>query len=415
MKKYLRNMNGSLCIRRLSIVILTACLIYLTPSCNTPNKSNEELLAQAQKISENNIILDSHIDWPSRLLENPDDISQEITHGDFDLVRANKGGLNAVLSVIFANPYKGVNENRALVDSQMNMVVSYASRYPNKFALAKSPDDIVKNFNQNLFSIPLCLENGAPIGDDLGYLKYLKDKGFAYITITHSKTNQISDSNFDTDRTWKGLSPFGLEVITEMNRLGIMIDISHSTDSAVFQALRYSKAPIIASHSSCRYFTPSYERNLSDTLIKAIADKNGVVMVTLPSEFLDSICYENWNYVFYWYASNGISYDSKEGTEFALKYGETHQLKSNSKKLADHIDHIVKIAGIDHVGIGSDYDGMGAALQPADMPDVSSYPVIVFELLKRAYTEEEINKIMAGNFLRVWNEVLEIADSLPNS
>jgi len=243
-------------------------------------------------------------------------------------------------------------------------------------------------------------------------LSYLKEKGFAYITITHSKANQISDSNFDTERTWKGLSPFGVEVIQEMNRLGIMIDISHSTDSAVFQTLRHSKAPIIASHSSCRHFVPGYERNLSDTLIKGIAHKNGVVMVSLASAFLDSLCNKNWNYVFDWYDSTGISYHLTEGIDFALKYGETHQLKSDAKKLADHIDHIVQIAGIDHVGIGSDYDGIGALLQPTDMPDVSSYPVLVLELLKRGYTEEEIHKIMSGNFLRVWSEVLEMADSL---
>ncbi|PLX21236.1 MAG: peptidase M19 [Marinilabiliales bacterium] len=415
MKKYLKNIRNTLSIRKLSIIIVTTFLIYLTPSCNTPDKSNEVLLAQAQQISKEILILDSHIDWPSRLLDEPEDISQEITQGDFDMVRVNKGGFDAALSVIYASPDSGVDENRAYVDSQLNMVVGYANRYPDQFALAKNPNDILQNFKQNLFSIPLCLENGAPIGDDLSYLKYLKEKGFAYITITHSKSNQISDSNFDTNRIWQGLSPFGLEVIKEMNRLGIMIDISHSTDSAVFQAVRHSKAPIIASHSSCRYFVQGYERNLSDTLIKAIAHKSGVVMVSLASSFLDSLCHQNWNYIFNWYDSTGISYHSEEGVEFALKYGETHPLKSNAKKLADHIDHIVQIAGIDHVGIGTDYDGIGPLLQPADMPDVSSYPVLVAELLKRGYTKEEIEKIMSGNFLRVWHEVLEISDSMNNS
>ncbi len=255
------------------------------------------------------------------------------------------------------------------------------------------------------------MENGTPIGNDLQYLKHLKKQGIVYITLNHDKTNQISDSNFDENREWNGLSPFGLEVIKEMNNLGIIIDISHSTDSTVIQSLRYSKAPVIASHSSCRYFTPGLERNLSDTLIKAIANKNGVIMVNLCSMFLDSICMKNCSYLLNWYKSNGIYMDSEEGIEFARKYAETHQIKSNSIQVVDHIEHIIKLAGIDYVGIGSDYDGMGPA-QPTDLPDVSSYPIIVVELIKRSYSENDIKKILSGNFLRVWNEVIEIADSL---
>ncbi|MFC2121487.1 dipeptidase [Bacteroidota bacterium] len=412
MNTFNKYIEFSSAIRKISMIVLSVPLIYAISSCDI-SKEDDELSELTQRICKNSIIIDSHIDWPLWILKNPKDISQKIMKRDFDLIRANKGGLNAALSVIFVNPKYGIDEGRALVDSQINLVVNYANLYPDKFALAKSPDDILKNFDQNLFSIPLCLENGAPIGNDIGYLKYLKDNGFVYITLSHSKSNQICDSNLDTNRIWKGLSPFGFEVINEMNRLGIMIDISHSTDSTVFQALRYSKAPIIASHSSCNHFTPDYERNLSDTLIKAIADKNGIVMINFGSQFLDSICLKNWNYLLNWYDSTGIDEFSKEGIDFTLKYGETHNLYSNSKQLVDHIDHIVKIAGVDYVGIGSDYDGIGYS-QPSDLPDVSSYPIIVFELLKRGYTEENINKILSENFFRVWNDVIEIADSLNN-
>jgi membrane dipeptidase len=196
-----------------------------------------------------------------------------------------------------------------------------------------------------------------------------------------------------------------------MNRLGIIIDISHTTDSTVFQALKHSKAPIIASHSSCRHFTPGFERNLPDTLIKAIADKNGVVMINFGSMFLDSICQKNSIYVRNWFDSTGYGLRSKQGMDFMQKYGETHKLKSDSKQVADHIDHIIRIAGIDHVGIGSDYDGIGLS-QPMDMPDVSGYPVLVSELLKRNYTEKEIKMILSENFLRVWGEAFEISESL---
>ena len=237
--------------------------------------------------------------------------------------------------------------------------------------------------------------NGSPIGEDLGYLNYLKDQGIVYITLNHNKSNQIGDSNYDKSRIWNGLSPFGVEVINEMNRLGIMIDISHSSDSTVFQTLLHSKAPIIASHSSCRYFVPDRERNISDTLIKAIAHKGGVVMINFGSLFLDSICFKNWSYLKNWYDSTKIGELSKEGIDFTLVYGKTHKLYSDSKTVADHIDHIVKIAGVDCVGIGSDYDGIGYS-QPSDLKDVSSYPVIVFELLKRGYSEKDIQKILSG-------------------
>lgn len=393
--------------------IISILLIVFLASCkNRPKvKSDEELRQMSLKICENNIILDSHIDWPEQILDNPEDISGRTVKGDFDLVRAKQGGLNAALSVVYINSRYGVDEGRVLADSMLKLIAGYLKSCPGKFAQARNPQDIEKNFKDKLFSLVLCLENGSPTGNDLKYLRYLKEKGIAYITLCHNKANQISDSNFDTNHIWNGLSPFGKDVIREMNRLGIIIDISHSTDSTVFQSLRYSKAPLIASHSSCRYFTPGLERNLSDTLIKAIAQKNGVIMVNLCSAFLDSVCLKNWNRLEKWYDSAGVDMISNEGFDIARKYGETHKLYSDSKQLVDHIDHIVSLAGADHVGIGSDFDGIGK-MQPSDLQDVSSYPVIVSELLKRGYTVEAIKKILSENFLRVWKQVIEIADSL---
>ena len=396
--------------------IIPILLIALLPSCKNKNKerSEEELLKVAQNICESNIIIDSHIDWPEWVLNIPEDISKQTLSGDFDLVRANKGGLNAALSVIYVSSDYNVDEGRKMVDSLLKLITYYPKTYPDKFALARNPDEVRKNFQRKQFSLPLCLENGSPIGKEIEYLKHLKDLGIVYLTLCHNKTNQISDSNFDTIRKWNGLSPFGFEVINELNHMGIMIDISHSTDSTVFQSLRYSKAPIIASHSSCRYFIPGFERNLSDTLIKAIAHKNGVVMVNFGSMFLDSICLKNCNEAINWMSLNRVDIYSKEGTDFLQEFVKTHKVVSNSKELVNHIDHIVKIAGIDYVGIGSDFDGIGPT-QPSDIPDVSGYPVIVFELLKRGYSKEDIKKILSGNFLRVWNDVIEIANALNKS
>jgi membrane dipeptidase len=408
--------------------IILIMFITIHPSCKNMNKepgtvsrvrarqsqkSDEELRQKAVKICENNIILDSHIDWPEFILDNPEDISIQTSKGDFDLVRARKGGLDAVLSVVFINPDFDVEKGRIMVDSMLKLIKYYPDTYPDKFALALTPADVKRNFDTKLFSLIPCLENGSPIGNDPEYLKYLKNQGIVYITLCHSKTNQISDSNFDTDRKWNGLSPSGVELIKEMNRLGIMIDISHSTDSTVSQAVRLSEAPVIASHSSCRYFVPGFERNLPDDLIKAIAKKKGVVMVNFCTQFLDSVCRKNTAEIQDLLNSRKLSNDSKEGSELIAEYGKTHRLICDSKQLVDHIEHIIEVAGTDYVGLGSDFDGVGP-LKPSDVPDVSGYPVIVYELLRRGYSEKDIEKILSGNFLRVWNDVIAIAGSLNN-
>ncbi|MDP4224303.1 MAG: dipeptidase, partial [Bacteroidota bacterium] len=374
-------------------------------------RSDEELMRLAQKICERNIILDSHIDWPDWLLYNHQDISEKTTNGDFDLVRAKEGGLNAVLSVVYIDPKYGVDSGRIMVDSMLNIIHYYPHKYPDKFAMAFTPGDVRKNFDRNLFSLIPCLENGSPAGNDLAYLEYLKKQGIAYVTLCHSKRNQISDSSFDPDRTWKGLSPEGREFIKKMNQLGIMIDVSHTTDSTVAQALRLSDAPIIASHSSCRYFVPGFERNLPDGLIKGIAKKGGVVMVNFAAMFLDSTCMKNTNILRDSLNSLGLSYDSPEGTVFIEKFGRARQLFPDSKRLVDHIEHIIHIAGIDYVGLGSDFDGIGPS-KPSGVTDVSDYPVIVAELLRRGYSEKDIARILSGNFLRVWDEVQKAAGHL---
>lgn len=408
MKPYIFPVQGLSDNRMRLLILIPLLLVALLPSCKNrvKEKSDEELMKMALEISQKNLIIDSHIDWPEWLLNFPEDISKRTQQGDFDLERANDGGLNATMSVIYINSELGVDDGRKLVDSLRRLIAFYTENYPDKFASALSPDEVRSNFSRQLFSLPVSLENGSPIGEEIEYLEYLKEIGVVYVTLCHDETNQISDSNFDEYRRWNGLSPFGLEVIRELNRLGIMIDISHSTDSAVYQALRYSSAPVVATHSSCRHFTPGYERNLSDTLIKLISEKDGVIMVNFGSMFLDSACLKNCNEAIDYMASHGINYYSQEGTDYLSEFVKTHKVITDSKQLVNHIDHIVKIAGIDHVGLGSDFNGVGPT-QPADVRDVSGYPIIVFELLKRGYGEDDIRKILSGNFLRVWDKVIE--------
>ncbi len=387
-------------------------LFVMAFSCkNSPGKDPDiKLRQEAERICRTNLILDSHIDWPDFILGNPGDISMQTSKGDFDLIRARKGGLDAVLSVAYISSDFDIGKGRQMVDTMLKIIRHYPEAYPDKFAVSTTPGEVRSNFGKELFSLIPCLENGSPAGEDLQYLKYLKDQGIAYITLCHNKANLICDSNFDPERKWNGLSPLGSEVIREMNRLGIMVDISHSSDSTVLQALRLSKAPVIASHSSCRHFVPGFERNLPDDLIRAIAEKQGVIMVNFCTQFLDSVCMKNTEEIQQILESKNLKYDTKEGNDLIMEFAKTHRLVCDSRQLVDHIEHVIKVAGIDYVGLGSDFDGVGP-LKPADVPDVSGYPVIVFELLKRGYSEEDIVKILSENFLRVWEEVQKAAGS----
>jgi membrane dipeptidase len=271
---------------------------------------------------------------------------------------------------------------------------------------------VTKNFESELISLPMGMENGAPVESNLDNLKHFFDRGIRYITLTHARDNEICDSSYDSTRTWNGLSPFGRDVVTEMNRLGIMVDISHVSDSAFYQVMQITKAPVIASHSSCRAFTPGFERNMTDDMIKKLGENGGAILINFGSTFLDSVSVrkgrENQLHIEMWLAENGLSETDSLAQMYITDYNASHPAYSDVSVVADHIDHAVKLAGIDHVGLGSDFDGVGDSL-PVGLKDVSMYPNLIFELLKRGYSEEDIEKICSGNFLRVWKEVENVS------
>lgn len=257
------------------------------------------------------------------------------------------------------------------------------------------------------------LENGTPIDENLENIDYLYGQGIRYITLTHGTDNHISDSSYDTTRTWNGLSPFGREVVKKMNETGIMVDVSHISDSAFYDVMEFSKAPVIASHSSCRHFTPGFERNMSDDMIRMLAENDGVIQINFGSNFIDSISRQqptaNSDSIAAYLEKHQISNDSPEGKKYAETYIKNNPMYSNVSAVADHIDHVVELVGVDYVGLGSDFDGVGDTL-PDGLKDVSDYPNLIFELLKRGYSEEEIRKICAENVFRVWNTVEEMAN-----
>jgi membrane dipeptidase len=277
--------------------------------------------------------------------------------------------------------------------------------------LAKTPSEIEQNFKEGKISLPMGMENGAPIGKDISNVKYFYDRGIRYITLTHGKDNQICDSSYDTSYTWNGLSPFGEEVVKEMNRVGIMVDISHVDDSTFYDVMKIVKAPAIASHSSCRFFTPGFRRNMTDDMIKTLAKNGGVIQINFGASFLDSAVRANRPLVDSLdkvLKSKELLSRDEQANEIIAQFGPHKNFYSDVERVADHIDHVRDIAGIDYVGIGSDFDGVGDSL-PEGLKDVSMYPNLIYVLLKRGYSEEDIQKICSGNVLRVWNKVIEVA------
>lgn len=383
------------------IVLLLLFSITLLANGN----DNDPLYEKAVELSQNILIIDTHIDIPERLSSHWEDISKRTKGGHFDYVRAKQGGLNApFMSIYISARYQGTGKAKPLADSLINMVEGFQKKWPDKFAVAVSTDDVLSQFNAGLMSLPMGMENGAPIEGDLSNLKYFYDRGIRYITLCHSKDNLICDSSYDTTHTWNGLSPFGKKVVAEMNRLGIMIDISHVSDDTFWDVLKITKAPLIASHSSCRFFTPGFERNMSDDMIKALGKNGGVIQINFASDFISGKFRKSIRPAIKYLRSIKVSSYSPEGQAYIEKYKkENNIIHITAKDIAVNIDHAVKLAGIDHVGIGSDFDGVD--MVPDDVSDASKYPNVIYELLKMNYSEEDIQKICSGNILRVWKAV----------
>ncbi len=403
--------------------IITLIILSIFGSCREPSPDQTQdamdstsIYQQAQKLAHQFIITDGHIDLPYRLNEKMEDVSVRTSGGDFDYVRAVEGGLNApFMSIYVPASYQQTGGAREFADSMINLVESLTVEHPDKFALANNPEEVRELVAEGKIALPMGMENGAPLLDDLENVQYFYDRGIRYITLTHSKNNLICDSSYDSTRTWNGLSPFGHKVVAEMNKVGIMVDISHVSDSAFYQVMAVTKAPAIASHSSCRHFTPGWERNMSDDMIKALAANGGVIQINFGSSFLDAKSKESSDriddHVASWRADQAQDPGDSASDAYQNQYHREHYIFSTVQRVADHIDHVVSIAGIDHVGLGSDFDGVGNSL-PQGIKDVSQYPNLIGELLKRGYTEEEIEKICSGNVFRVWERVAEVAAAL---
>ncbi len=371
--------------------------------------SAAEATPAARKLAQDAVIVDTHIDSPTELMKQWLDLG-EAQAREFDFPKAQAGGLDVAFMSIYTSPGQDDDGTAESVANKMIDAVEKTARdNPDKFALLRSPRDIEALHRLGLVLLPMGMENGAPIGDNLDKLTFFFGRGVRYITLAHSANNRIADSSYALEKKWNGLSPFGREVVAEMNRLGMMIDVSHLSDAAVAQAVELSRTPVVATHSALRHFTPGFERNLSDELAKAIAAKGGVIQIPFGNAFVDTASAAQTQAYFVAYNDYLRQHTAGKTTqtvaEFDAEWDKTHPpLPVKMDAVLDQIDYGVKLVGIDHIGIGSDFDGVGGAL-PEGLKTVADFPNLIAGLQARGYGNAAIRKILGGNLLRVWRRV----------
>lgn len=378
-----------------------------SPVQSTEIKAGE----RAQQIAQEQLIIDTHIDVPWRLINDWEDVSQATERGDFDYERAVAGGLNVPFMAIYLPSSYEDDGAYTKAHNLIDMMEALVYRQPDQFAIPHSVDDLFAHQEQGLISLAMGMENGAPIEGDLANLHEFYERGVRYITLTHSADNHIGDSSYDDTGTWGGLSPFGVELVQEMNRIGMIVDVSHISDDTFYHVMEVSEAPVLATHSSARHFTPGWERNMSDDMIIKLAEHDGVIQVTFGSAFVT----EEANTYRQRIAEQTADINDRYGAGTMAARQAIAQMQVDNpypfaelSDVLDHIDHIVDLVGIDHVGIGSDYDGVGDTL-PVGLKDARTFPNLIQGLLDRGYSEDDIKKILHGNTLRVWRAVEDYA------
>lgn len=363
-------------------------------------------LPEAREIAASTIIVDTHIDVPYRVENGYVDVTEATEGGDFDWPRAVAGGLDApFMSIYIPADVDAADGGDELALRLIDHVESIVERAPEKFGLARSPDEVVANWRAGRISLPMGMENCGPMRD-VGAPARWAARGIRYCSLAHSRSNALSDSSYDINEQWLGLSPLGKEMVGALNDAGIMVDVSHLSDRATRQVLELSAVPVIASHSSVRHFVPGFQRNLDDALIRAIGEQGGVIQLNIGSTFISiesRRSQEAARFAFQqWLRETGEARDSEAAQAWLAERAEREPFRrATLEEVLDHVDYIVGLAGIDAVGIGTDYDGVGDTL-PDNLMDVAAYPHLVAGLLSRGYDRAEIAKVLSGNLLRVW-------------
>jgi membrane dipeptidase len=368
---------------------------------------------QAKKIHAAGMLFDGHNDLPWRLRTEGDfalkkfDLSRRLNSGQTDIPRLREGGVKAQFWSVYI-PSEHPDPARTVTE-QIDLVHRMVERYPDAFEMAYTADDVERIAGAGKIASLIGIEGGVAIENNLAQLRAFHALGARYMTLTHNATLDWADAATDVPRH-DGLTAFGEKVVKEMNRLGMLVDISHVSPATMADALRVSQAPLIASHSSAYAICPS-PRNVPDDILKLVKQNGGVIMVNFFSGF---IVPESGRLMRAKIEELLTKYPNREERSKAMEaWFESEGAKLSRgtyRDVAGHIDHIVKIAGIDHVGIGSDFDGI--TMWPVGLDDVSSYPRLTDELLRRGYSETDIHKILGGNVLRAFRQAGEAARKL---
>lgn len=406
-----------------AVVSLFTLSSFLMGQAKPAKKSSKPLTAR--QIWESALIIDTHADTTQRLLDENFDMASPPPgdQGNLDFAKAKKGNLGAEFFSIWVEPtqFKGQYAHRAL--DLIDAVYEEAAKHPDKMMMAFSPADIERAHREHKLAALMGVEGGHAIENDLRVLRDYYRLGVRYMTLTWSNTNEWADSSGDIDdasvQHHNGLTEFGKDVVYGMNRLGMMVDISHVSDKTFYAALLASRAPVIASHSSARALTNA-PRNMTDDMLRAVGRNGGVVMVNYYSAFVD----ENWRKAYDAQAPErnaavnavGEKYkDADPATRYRMMDEEGKRWAAKIPRppfsdIIDHIDHVAKVAGIDHVGLGSDFDGTPS--MPEGMDSAADLPKITEGLLKRGYTADQIRKILGLNLMRVFRQVEAVSKQL---
>jgi len=405
-----------------SIVTISLCAasLFVFAGKNTDVKFEKKV----QRIHNKCLTVDTHCDTPMLMVKPGFNVRDEHEAPKYrvDFPRMKKGGLDAIFFAVFTGQKPRTEENYKktydLANQMLDSIHSALKRNSDVATLALKAEDLAKIEKTGKRAIYIGMENGFPLAKDLSRVEEFYKRGVRYITLCHSYHNDICDSSSDAKPAeHNGISAFGKQVIAEMNRLGMMVDISHASDKSFFDAIELSKAPIIASHSSVRAVA-QHNRNMSDEMIKKLAAKGGVIQICILDEYIKNpdtttVSYKRIKQIRKIYSGGMEKMTEAEKEGLFAEWDELKAWKQkdlpNVKDLVDHIDHVKNLVGVDYVGIGSDFDGGGGLI---DCTDVSQFPNITRELLRRGYTETEIRKIWGGNLLRVFREVEKVGEKL---
>jgi membrane dipeptidase len=399
---------------RVAATLVLAAAAALAPGLLAQSVSDQRD-SRAQQVHQRAIVIDGHADTPQRLLDSRFDIAVRHDTGNLDIPRMREGGLDAVFfSIWVPGTVRGsLAVKRALV--QIEAVRSAVRAHPNDLVLATTAAEIRRAAADGKIAALMGVEGGHMIRNDLGVLRTYASLGVRYLTLTHNYNTEWADAATAKPRH-DGLTAFGKDVVRELNRLGVMVDISHVSDKTFADVLDVTAAPVIASHSSCRVFSNS-ARNMTDDMIRALAKNGGVMMINYNAAFLSEefrAAPRTRPYVeLLRPAEQACGQDQACRTMATERINQTAMRNGllprvNWDRIVDHIDHAVKIAGVDHVGLGSDFDG---ATMPLGMEDASKLPQITDALLKRGYSEANVEKILGGNLLRVMDAVKRLTSS----